>query len=336
LGSAQITAFLAFPVKSFWNVYAALIKPQSEQITFAVEEAKPHCYVAKSSSGLPALLIETDSKRSSLIDLENLSVLFGASCQVQIDGSHQNKVLSIIQCKADDEAIQKYFFKMGEQIFETIGDKPTQAKLIEAINHLVILFRRLSSPPVKELNGLVGELIVLLTSRDPHGVIRSWRNDQYDRFDFSAGMVRLECKANGSRQRQHVFSQEQCVERPGTETLIASIFVERAPGGATLEDILNMIEERLRSTEAVLKLRSVVAETLGVGLIEALKVRFDLQLAQSSVAYYRSKDIPAIRSKLPVGVSRLRFVSDLTNVPIIDAVQSKELSEDAQKFMLFS
>jgi hypothetical protein len=66
---------------------------------------------------------------------------------------------------------------------------------------------------------------------------------------------------------------------------------------------------------ARLKLQSTVAGSLGSTLLAALSMRFDEVLARSTVLFFDTAAIPAIRSNVPPGVSHIRFRSDLSDLP---------------------
>jgi hypothetical protein len=91
--------------------------------------------------------------------------------------------------------------------------------------------------------------------------------------------------------------------------------VERIGGGTSLRSLLEQIERQLGgNADLVLKLREVVASTMGSSLCEALTASFDLRLAETSLRFFRSCDIPAIRGPLPLGVSGVHFTADLSSL----------------------
>ena len=68
--------------------------------------------------------------------------------------------------------------------------------------------------------------------------------------------------------------------------------------------------------EGDIRLHDIVADTLGTSLREALAIRFDLRLAESTLQFYDLREIPAIRDAPPAGVTDIHFRSDLSGVPI--------------------
>lgn len=187
-------------------------------------------------------------------------------------------------------------------------------EVASAIDSLVLLFQKLSRSPRREAQGLFGELLVIDTSSDPATFLDAWHTDPGDRFDFTFASSRLEVKTSANRQRCHEFSLEQCAPPADSTVTLASLFVETV-GGGSLKALVERIEAGLSSRpKLIVKLHSVLADTLGAALLEALGQRFDEQLAMSSLAFYDLSTIPAVRGPLPPQVTAVRFRSELAGV----------------------
>jgi len=191
-----------------------------------------------------------------------------------------------------------------------------------AVNRLAAIFQRMQKPPSRPVNGLFGELYIIWRSGNAVRTVGAWRTDDTARFDFSDGDVRLDVKATGGRLRTHTFSYEQCNPPPGTIAVVASLLVEQAAGGMALQTMIDEIGARIAAPpDLLLKLHEVVAGTLGASLNEALALRFDIRLAQSSLQFFNLAAVPAIRGPLPTGISDVHFRSDLSAAPAL-SVQS--------------
>lgn len=141
-----------------------------------------------------------------------------------------------------------------------------------------------------------------------------WRIQDLSRFDFMAGNLRLDVKAASDRARIHTFSYDQCNPPSGCAAFVASLLVEVTSGGLSLRELLEQIEAVVSGrADLVIELYDTVAATLGSALEEGMKVRFDSQLAASSLKVFDPRLVPAIRTELPPGVSDLHFRSDLSN-----------------------
>jgi hypothetical protein len=91
----------------------------------------------------------------------------------------------------------------------------------------------------------------------------------------------------------------------------------RHADGATWTKIsirLRQLGYAVSRPKLMVKLHSVLADTLGAALLEALGQRFDEQLALSSLAFYDLSTIPAVRGPLPPQVTAVRFRSELAGV----------------------
>jgi hypothetical protein len=97
---------------------------------------------------------------------------------------------------------------------------------------------------------------------------------------------------------------------------MVSLFIETSGGGLSLKELIDRIETKLWThSELILKIHATVAETLGDGMPAAFNVRFDEQVAASSLQTYELADVPPIRQGIPAAVSQIRFRFGLSNVP---------------------
>ena len=125
----------------------------------------------------------------------------------------------------------------------------------------------------------------------------------------------MDVKSCAGRVRIHMFSYDQCNPPPSTQAAVASLMVERIPGGISIDDLISSIETRISGTEdLVLKLHEIIASTLGAELTHSLGVTFDPRLAESSLQFFDLREIPAVRNSLPARVSNVRFSVDLSGL----------------------
>ena len=214
--------------------------------------------------------------------------------------------------------ITRYFLFVCETMLRVLGEQPTRADIARAVNRLAAIFQRVRQPSARSLNGLFGELFLLLKSRNTAAALSAWRAHNSARFDFSDGDIRLDVKATSGRNRIHTFSYDQCNPPSGTVAIVASLRTEQAAGGVSVYSIMNQIEALVSSSiELVFKLQETVAATLGPNLDRALQTRYDILLAESTLQFFDLVDVPAIRGPLPVGIMDVHFRSDLSGlIPI--------------------
>lgn len=274
-------------------------------------------FVGKDREGHACLLVaagEPGGRLASPIRLENLDVQFELRCHLKRDKeAERTGIFTVVRCHSLDKETLRYFLSVCDTIIGMVGDKPKQRDIASAVHRLAAIFQRMQRPPARPINGLFGELYLILRSGSPPRAMAAWRVDDTARFDFADGNVRMDVKATTGRLRAHAFSYEQCNPPPGTVAVVVSLFVERLPAGMTLRALIGQIETSIAAyPDLVLKLHEVVTATLGASIGEALAVAFDMRLADSSLRLFDLREVPAIRDPLPSGVSDVHFRSDLS------------------------
>jgi hypothetical protein len=266
------------------------------------------------------LVRASGAARNVPLRLAGIEARFGVPCQVaELGLPKRTETLTAIICLSREPGIEAYYAAVAETLVSVLGATPSTHQVVEAVQRLVDLFQKLRSAPKRSLSGIVGELTVISMARDKAGAISSWRADPDERFDFIAGSLRLDAKASGDRRRSHAISFEQANPPAGTLGLLASIWVEAANGGTSLDEHVAAIETQLGGDHtSILRLRTVIADTLGDTLLTGLDWRFDRALAVSSLTFFDARTIPAIRPPLPPGVSGAHFVSDFGAVPPVN------------------
>jgi hypothetical protein len=266
------------------------------------------------------LLNAEDSSIKAPIRLAAVEVNFAIPCHIAVTGGgERTETLTVIVCTVSDRIIQDYFAHVCETIVRIVGASPSLQEVIEAVRRLVDLFQKLSSPARRSVIGLFGELYAIYSATSPATAVDAWRSTIDDRFDFSIDNVRLEVKASSTRHRTHNFSLEQCTPPPGTVGVLISLFVEASGGGLSVFELVERIERQLDGdVDLILKLQETVAEGLGASAPTALSMRFDEDLASSSLQVYDLEAIPVIGGDVPSEVSQVRFRSDISRTPVTD------------------
>jgi hypothetical protein len=316
----------------FIAMFEGLARPDQPG-TFSVipPHAQPAYYVGRDDSGCAALLIRTTGASSRVpLLLAGIEARFSVACRIEErDREVRTENLTVVSCRSPNREVERYFLTTMEFLASTLGPNPTVAAVAEMVDRMVDLFQRLTKPPKKNIVGLVGELLVIWAAADPAAAVRAWRMDQDERYDFAAGALRIDAKAPTTDRRAHEVSFEQANPPAGTLGVLASFIVQPSGGGFTLSELLSDIEARIQVHDLILKLRTVVADTLGRDIQTALSWSFDLARAISSARVYDVSKIPAIKPPLPEGVSGVRFLVDLSSCrqlgrARIDALASHE------------
>lgn len=292
---------------------------------FAVRQVGQHaCQIGKSGRGEPSLLIGVQTApprdRPAPIVLEHVRVQHDVDCLVQRpDGTEQTERFTVILCTDSDRMMQEYFLRSVSAVVLALDHVPSRADVVQAINTLVELFRSMNQPPRRSVQGLWGELFVLAQAPDPASVIPFWHSLPEDRYDFTAGVQRVEVKSASGSVRSHHFSLDQVRPPPGPRVLIASLFVVGAAGGPSVMELSEEIRARAAGNASLLlHLDRVLRLSLGNAWRQGMEERFDRQLAASSLRFFHAGDVPAIDAAVPQEVTEVHFRSDLSNVSAID------------------
>ena len=274
-------------------------------------------YFGLNGARAPSLLLRAnDRSHKAPIRLAGVEVRFSVPCSIAVGADQTaSETLTAITCTATDRILQGYFVRVCETLLYIVGAYPSLAQIADAVQRLVDLFQKLSGPPRRTIVGLFGELFVISSAKSPAVAVHAWRSTTDDRFDFSIADVRLEVKASSTRQRAHDFSFEQCHPPTDSVGVLVSLFAETTGGGLSLFDLIERIEQSLGGDVGLqLKLQETIAEALGRTASAAFSMRFDENVARSSLQIYELGSIPAIRGSLPSELTQVRFRSDLSRV----------------------
>ncbi|CAN5581172.1 hypothetical protein BH23CHL7_BH23CHL7_15990 [soil metagenome] len=273
--------------------------------------------LGKSTDGEPAILFASSQRASqrSPIELRHLSVLFGAQCHVSGEVDEEEAYFTVVRCRGD-AVLQGYFLLMARTLLLAVGPDPDEIAVEKSVLALVELFRSAGKPPAYAVRGLWGELLLIARSVDPVSVLRAWHIAAIERFDFGAGDKRVEVKTAGRSSRRHHFSLEQLVVA-GLDVCVASIQVEPSAAGQSLTELVDAIASRLEHVDDVLRLTTTVGAVLGTDWVAYSTARFDDALAASSVRFYRAEAVPRVDLPVPIAVTQVEFVSDLSGVAVL-------------------
>ncbi len=101
--------------------------------------------------------------------------------------------------------------------------------------------------------------------------------------------------------------------------IIASVFTKQSSSGQSISDLLESIQNKLSDISLMDKLFSIVAKTLKNTAEQAIRIKYDYNLANSSIRFYRHQYISKIeRLSVPDRVSEVKYNSELTDLPPID------------------
>jgi hypothetical protein len=283
--------------------------------------------LGKDTQGAPSLLIAVGDTagrgRPDPIALEHLTIQHGVECRVsRPDGTTEEGRFTVIRCAGRDRALHAYFLRVASAIVASLGAEPAALDVTRTVDRLVELFRAMTMPPRKSMQGLWAELFLIARSREPAILVSAWHMTPEDRYDFSTGEQRIEVKSAAGRVRQHHFTLEQLYPPIGTKLLIASVLVERTGAGPSVVELAEQVRSGVSSTpDFLLHVDRIVGLTLGQGWRQALEERFDRELAEQSLAFFDPSAVPRVGEDVPAGISDVRFKSDLSGSQQVDLAQ---------------
>ncbi|MBB5396701.1 PD-(D/E)XK motif protein [Mucilaginibacter sp. AK015] len=273
-----------------------------------------------SASHLPIFFIQCRqtnkdaAQRDYLLDM--LSIKFNKPCELIVDQRrHQISNYTIIELKAGSAEIIQYFLDITYLMLSNLPEGFSQKDLSLHIQSLIKLFTSLSSPPLKTLQGLWAELLVIERASNPSLLLSAWHRSNSDKFDFNDGADKIEVKSTSSGRRVHSFSADQLIPNKSSALLIASIFAIETSTGKSILDLSSSIAEKINDPSKIFQLKEKIGIILGSDLERAGEVYFDYRQGIDSCAFFRGEDIPRIHPQhIPVQIRSVRYDCDLTGI----------------------
>ena len=290
----------------------------------------PFAKIGVNYLGFPVILISSKFDKTHLsqknIKLKYIELTHNLECRVTENGKSKIDNYSVIIFKSNEETLQNYFLGIAQSLLNSLSKKPTQKEVFETFKNFVEIFRSLTETPTKTIQGLWAELILIEQSKKPETLINYWHNIPEEKFDFNAGTERIEVKSSSNFERKHIFSAEQLNPPSDTQVLIASVFLKQHNSGNSIQYLIDRISEKIDyDFDTVEKLNTIVFRTLGSSLEHSIGVKFDYDIAQQSLRFYRHQDIDKIEKvHIPNNVSEVKYKSDLTSIKAIELNKLKE------------
>lgn len=291
---------------------------KEEFTALPIDENSNH-KIGKNIDGKPSILIYVDEKTDEIIPntvLKNISIYYDMNCSVNLENKIQNKVFTVITFTGEDESLYESFLRVSEILIQTIGINPKRKDVSTIVKKFIKLFKNISDSPLKSIQGLWAELFIISLAKDTKKYIDAWHITPEDKYDFNFGKKRIEVKSSSNRKREHYFSLGQIEEFDNTEILFCSLFVEKSPGGKSIEDLINEIKKKVKGNfDCLEKLFFICYRVLGNSLDDSFKIRFDTQIAKHSLKIYALEDVPKIKRKdLQKGIIDIKLKISLENI----------------------
>jgi len=307
---------------SGYEVFLELQQRDSQSDDYIIVESVPFSSYHKigiSSDGYPLFFVKCDIEGKSInLNLELISVMFSQTCSINENQNKSNEIYTIVLLKTTNRDLQQYFTDVFSIILQQIKPVPSEKELYKEVRKVIDLFSSISKPPLKSIQGLWAELLVIEKSIDTEYLIKSWHISPSDKYDFNDSKDKLEVKSTTKSKRVHRFSIEQLNNNSGSDLLIASTFVIETGTGKSILDLRDIIVSKISDITVQLRLNEIIYKTIGYEYDKLGDIFFDYQQASDSLSFYSALDIPRIDINLiPIQVTNVKFDCDLTNVPTI-------------------
>lgn len=285
-----------------------------------------------SNEGFPLFFVKCNNEAKSIdINLELISVLFSQECNIKEKENNSNDIYTIVLLKTLNNDLQQYFTDVFSIILQQLKPIPSERDLYREVRKVIDLFSSIAKPPVKSIQGLWAELLVIEKAINPEYLINAWHISPSDKFDFNDGKDKLEVKSTSKSKRIHRFSIEQLNNNPGSDLLIASTFVIETGSGKSILNLRDDIVSMISNINVQLRLNEIIYKTMGNEYEKLGEIFFDYQLASDSLSFFEVTDIPRIHiDTIPFQVTNVTFDSDLSSIPTI-----LEKEYDIQNSILF-
>lgn len=298
--------------------------------------------LGKSVEGYPMFFLLTNAGgvQCPNTNLEILTVDYNLYCCFEDENSRETHCnYTVLTLRSCDEILQENFIAITMLVIKRLPAVPSRHEIAKEVENLKYIFSAAKQAPKKMTQGLWAELLVIACSCEPEKMVEAWHSQPAAKFDFAMGRFKLEVKSTGGDTRVHHFSLDQLCPSAHSTVFVASAVVRecaRGNGGMSVDDLRGLISERLASTDADLRLRTIIAETLGERYEQARKMTFDYVEACDSLRFYDAADIPHIsKENVPAGVTNVGFSSDLTGAKAIAFSDSASAYADNPFYHMF-
>lgn len=100
------------------------------------------------------------------------------------------KSYAIITLRSVEWALQSSFIDIVVLMLQKLQPVPLCKTLSVEVEKLITIFSALVNPPVKKIQGLWGELLVIEQSDYPEILINAWHSSPTAKFDFTMAETR--------------------------------------------------------------------------------------------------------------------------------------------------
>ncbi len=278
--------------------------------------------IGVSNDNYPLFFVKTRISSENILNqsLELITIMYNKECRLYCnDDLADEGNYTLIMLKSEIPEIQKYFIDVIYLAIKKISSVPSVKEIQAEINHLLELFSAFSKPPIKTIQGIWAEMLVIEQAKDIDYFVRAWHAIPSSRFDFNDGIDKIEVKCTSKNKRIHRFSLSQLEVTPSSKLLIASVMTQETGMGVSLFDLRDKIFMLLHDKTLIDKVDFVLSKTLGKDIQNSGNYYFDYHSAVDYLEYFDAQFIPSIdNSYIPIQISGVKFDCDLTGIDSVD------------------
>lgn len=246
-----------------------------------------------------------------------LDIFYDMDCQILSNGKMVLDNFTILTLKTENLFFETIFISICNNLIDLLGDNPDQIKVVDFVEGLRNLFRKMLTKPTKTEVGLWGELLLIECSKNKPLLIDSWHLKSTETFDFNDGVTKVEVKTTTLNERVHAISLNQLEKSKKSSSVILSIITSQIDLGISVIDLYNKINSKL-SPNYKTKFLDKIIEVCG-SEIENYNSKFDYNSAKEMMKFYSAINIPCIdRNHIPIEVQNVKFQVNLESTEYLN------------------
>lgn len=280
--------------------------------------SRSRVWVGQDATARPAVLIEAsgNDQRVHGVVLRNITFEPWLTCRIVEKGKPARQMgASVIRCTAVERELHEHFLRALSPSCESLRSQPEVAEVALIVEKLIEVFQALSQPSRESIQGLWAELLLISHAHDIELATGAWQRRAHSLVDFEHERCGVEVKSTLSAIRQHRFKLEQLQPLAGSKRFIASLVLLADARGASIGDLWEKIERRLRQKTLLRdKIAARIAQVLGDDWQRAHSQRFNSKAALDSLLIFDVESIPRVGEQAPACILDVEFTVDLSAV----------------------
>lgn len=294
--------------------------PSVEQGTF-ISEAFPgfiNNKLAINEYGEVLVLINSSNKESKKfhsVRLELVEVAYDQLCLISNSARDTSEMkFTVLKLKSVDQHLQEYFIGICKLILTNLPSNPSLHEVKEEVEKVLNMFDKAAHAAKKTMQGLFGELVLIMALPNKQQAIDAWHMKSNDNFDFNFLSCLIEVKSSSINERRHTFSNTQLHNQTSkTPIYIASTILLQNSEGISVLDLVRSIEREVTNIDTKIKLNDTVLDVLGESIINANDYHYNIDYALGSLSFYNLQDLPRIELEcISPSISNLKYEVDLS------------------------